>query len=181
MLTPFEVEASPIVAVRIPAIGLALKVERVRFGSTIDPPFDPQTSKSVIYQDISQGSDPGTDAANATYLAGHTWRAGDAAFNVIDTSLRENDDVYVMTESSQHLGVWLHYVVTWQHLYRKGSLNNSANPTWEIAPRLVFITCHLREDGAHQTDNRVFFAELVGNEPVVSRTELESRMGQSVG
>jgi hypothetical protein len=160
--TPLEVESSSVVAVRIPALGLSLAVDQQWFGQVINPPFDRATIDSLIYQDTSRGSNPGTDAANATYLVGHTWREGAAAFNVIDTSLRVNDDVYVMTEESERLGVWMHYVVTWQHLYRKSSLVNPNNSLWQAKPRLVFITCHLREDGEHQTDNRVFFAELVG-------------------
>lgn len=159
---PTVVETSRVVAVRIPAIDLSLTVDRKWFGEVIDPPFDRTTIDSLIYQDSSRGSNPGTDALNATYLVGHTWREGKAAFNVIDTSLRVNDDVYVMTEESKRQGVWMHYVVTWQHLYRKSSLVNPDNSLWQAKPRLVFITCHLREDGAHQTDNRVFFAELVG-------------------
>jgi hypothetical protein len=161
LLTP-EISSSPVVAMHIPAIGLTLRVEQVSFGSVINPPFDPATINSLVYQDSSRGSNPGTDATNATYFAGHTWRASHAAFNVIDTSLRVNDDVYVMTEESERLGVWMHYVVTWQHLYRKSSLANPNNSLWQVEPRLVFITCHLREDGAEQTDNRVFYADLVG-------------------
>lgn len=178
---PFEVEASPVVAVQIPAIGSSFRVEGMDLGSPINPPFDPQTRESTIYQDTSYSGNPGTDAWNATYLAGHTWREGKAAFNVVDTSLRVHDDVYVMTESSRRLGVWLHYVVTWQHLYEKGSLDKSTNSLWEVKPRLVLITCHLRADGKHQTDNRVFFAQLSSDNPVVTRTELESQVGQSVG
>jgi sortase (surface protein transpeptidase) len=148
--------------VRIPAIDLELDVQQVSFGQEINPPFEPETIGSLIYQDTSRGSNPGTDAPNATYFAGHTWRAGHAAFNVIDTSLRNGDDVYVMTEVSERLGVWLQYVVTGHDLYQKDSLANSTNSLWQVRPRLVFITCHLREDGEHQTDNRVFYAELVG-------------------
>lgn len=159
---PAQVPASAMLTMRIPAIGLSLKVTGHSLGSPIDPPFDPKTIDSLVYQDTSRGSNPGTDARNATYIVGHTWRAGHAAFNIVDTSLRVDDDIYVMTQSSKRLGVWLHYVVTRKFLYQKDTLANPSNPLWQVRPRLVLITCHLRADGALQNQNRVFFARLVG-------------------
>lgn len=156
------VKASPMIGLWIPRLDLKLAVKQVRLDSVpVNPPFNRSTVGHLVYQDTYRGSNPGTDATNATYIAGHTWRGGYAAFDTVDQRLRNADDIFVMTESSRRLGVWLHYVVTENHVWPQSQLPHEKS-VWEVKPHLVLITCKLRSDGQHQSHNHVFFADLAG-------------------
>ena len=160
-----RVPASPMLRLDIPALKRSFAVEGVSLGSPITPPFDAATVASTLYYENNhtvRGADPGTDAANTVYVTGHTWRGGDAAMNAIDAGLATGDELFVTTTESRHLGVRLRYVVADQATYQEALLP-SVDKVWQVAPgRMVIMTCNLREDGAHQTHTRVFYAELSG-------------------
>lgn len=149
----------------IPALKRSFVVEGVSLGSPIVPPFDAATVANTLYYENNhavRGADPGTDATNTVYVTGHTWRGGDAAMNVIDTGLAVGDELLVTTTESRRLGVRLRYVVADEATYQE-TLLPSVDKVWQVAPgRMVIMTCNLREDGAHQTHTRVFYAELQG-------------------
>ncbi len=138
-------------------------------GNPMDPPFNSATIDQTVYYENSsaragdRAQNPGTNATRATYIACHTWHGpgGHSACNVIDQALRVGDDVYAMTTASKRLGVWLHYVVTARPIY--DSLTSyQARSVWLRTPRLMLITCHLRDDGRPQDHNRVIFTRPVG-------------------
>lgn len=163
---PARVKRSLPIRLEVPRLGFRVRVEDRWLGSPIDPPFDPDTVADTVYFDSSRGVRPGSRTSRSSYFAGHTCRKDGclAAFDVLDQDLREGDSVYVTTQASETHGLRLHYVVTYDHLYSQDTLP-SATEVWKKRPnRLVFITCNLREDGAAQTDNHVFFAKYVGLE-----------------
>lgn len=159
-----RVPASPMIGLDVSALSRSFRVEGVSLGSPITPPFDSSTIADTLYYEANhavRGADPGTDSLNTVYLAGHTWRDGAAAMNVIDQELEVDDELFVTTVESRRRGVKLRYVVTDSIQYRK-SLLPSMDKVWEVAPgRMVILTCDLRDDGGRSTHNRVFFADLV--------------------
>ena len=161
-LTPVVVGQSEVIEIEVPQVGLKAEVGTMAArGGVIDPP-----TLDDAFRVTSTGVLPGSDAENATYIAGHTCRQCDAVFNALDQVGRVGDDVYLTTVESRAMGVRLHYKIEEQILRPKGALSDPDNEEWRVVPnRLVIITCHLRDDGGHQTDNRVFFAQYVG--PVV--------------
>lgn len=163
-LTPVVVEQSEIIEVEVPQVGLKAEVgTMVAQEGVIDPPTLDDAFRVTSVGGIPAGVAPGSDAENATYIAGHTCRQCKGVFDALDQVGRVGDDVYLTTVESRALGVRLHYKIEKQILRPKGSLNDPDNEEWHIVPnRLVIITCHLRDDGGHQTDNRVFFAQYVG-------------------
>ena len=127
-------------------------------GGVVNPP-----TLHDAYRVTTSGVMPGSEAENTVYIAGHTCRQCDAVFNSLDQVGRVGDDVYLTTVASRAKRLRLHYVIEKTTLRPKGSLSDPANEEWAVVPgRLIIITCHLRDDGLHQTDNRVFFARYVG-------------------
>lgn len=165
---PVYVPPSQPTAMEVPQINFEVTVDAVDLGSPIDPPFVQSTAATTVYFDTSRGTRPGSSTSNTSYFAGHTCReAGcNTAFNVLDTRLERGDDIYLTTQASAQHHVRLHYVVTADKVYSRGSLPAQKRVWLAVPNRLVFITCNLRADGSEQTDNHVFYARYVGTSRV---------------
>ena len=108
-------------------------------------------------------SEPGSEAPDIAVLAGHTWRDGPAAFNVLYDwasqafTVAEGDEIWVRTEASgTH---WLVYRAVSFHTPAKyGGLAADTN-IWGEGPvpgRLLTIGCQQQvQEGVHSTNNIV--------------------------
>lgn len=149
-----------VVGLVVPALGIDVAVGEVSpSGGVIDPP---RLDLAYVIEPYGR---PGSD--NTTYIAGHSWNAGDAVFNpLLDVEqglsrLDTGDEIEVTTAGSTFT-----YAVTGTDRHPKGSLAG-VDEVWEKVPgRLVLITCFQRNDGAASQDNLVVVAELVQESPV---------------
>ena len=143
----------------VPALGLATTVDEVSpVGGTIDPPTFDRAYRIAPY---------GTPASdNTTYIAGHSWNAGDAVFNPLldvesqEATLAAGDVVEVVED-----GVTFRYEVVSTARYPKGTLAD-VDEVWQKVPgRLVLITCFQLDTGARSRDNLVVTAQLLPDQP----------------
>lgn len=153
-----SVKASLPVLLEVPKLQFRYKVKSEPMGSPINPPVDP----NAVFFDTSRGTSPGSSTTNTSYIFGHTCRSCVLPFNVLDRQLQPEDDLYVTTVQSKRHHVRLHYRVIEEESIPQ-ELVPSAASVWAPTPNtLILMTCHLRSDGEHQTDNRVFYAQYIG-------------------
>ncbi|MFC3688065.1 class F sortase [Aquipuribacter hungaricus] len=143
----------------VPALGLRTDVSEVSpVGGRIDPPTFDRAYRIAPY------GTPGSD--NTTYIAGHSWNAGDAVFNPLldvesqEATLAAGDLVEVVED-----GVTYRYEVLSTARYPKGTLAD-VGEVWDRVPgRLVLITCFQLDTGARSRDNLVVTAQLLPGSP----------------
>lgn len=140
----------------VPALGLSTDVAEVDpVDGTIDPPTFDRAYRIAPY------GTPGSD--NTTYIAGHSWNAGDAVFNPLldiasqEATLAPGDVVEVVERDRTY-----RYVVEGTARYPKGTLAD-VEEVWRRVPgRLVLITCFQLDTGSRSRDNLVVTAQLAG-------------------
>jgi hypothetical protein len=123
--------------------------------------FNPPTTYYGYW--MSDYGTAGAEARNTAYLVGHSWNAGESAFNpVLDIphstgAVRPGDKLQVTTPE----GAWS-YTVTGTAVYEQAAISGQAE-VWKNQPgRLVIITCFQYNDASVPLSgkNYVLYAQM---------------------
>ncbi|WP_349864955.1 sortase domain-bontaining protein [Leifsonia sp. WHRI 6310E] len=142
----------------IPSIGLSVNVGRmfVADGGTVDPP----TAGSAYW--LAEYGAATADTGNTVYIAGHTYRGGDAAFNgLLDVphsgyTVHPGDRIVVTVPEGD-----IDYVVDDTALYEKTDVAQQAELWKRVPGRLVLVTCFQYDGGTSSHQNFVVYAHRV--------------------
>jgi sortase (surface protein transpeptidase) len=152
--TTTPAQRSSSMRLEVPSVGVDVPVLPL---TPSDGVIDPPTMVDSYW--IEPYGEPGGQADNTVYIAGHSWTKGAAAFNPLmpgdhGRGVSTGDVVEV-----QSPGGTVDYTITGTARYDKDALPD-ATDVWTVAPgRLVLITCFVDDDGRTTDDNFIVFAE----------------------
>ena len=158
---PDAVSAPPVdgqpLSISIPSLGLTANVGAMTVPKSgqVNPP----TPGSGYW--IRQYGLVGPASDNTAYIAGHTFRKGNAVFNPLfdipnsAVTVGEGDVLVVTAPEGSY-----RYIVTKTALYDKVTLGEQTE-MWERVPgRLALVTCFQYNGGTSSTQNFVVYAQL---------------------
>lgn len=150
---PVRIRQAEPTRITIPAIGYDAAVRQMSTDANGD--VNPPTLQET-YRITDRGVAPGTDAANTTYFACHSYKKGAPPCNLVFQRAQPGQHVLVTTPEGT-----LDYLIQATRLFSKnGEFKNSAEVRAVVPGRLVLVTCLQLNGGQASKDNFVVFAQL---------------------